>query len=173
MPFSSNLCQVESSLCLDNDDVKTTYSMRTLVSEAMNTKYLKVSMCTLLTDVIDLMLAEKESCAVIIDTDDTLIGFLTLKDIQEYGKFASARSKRPKELLVSELCLLNGGVCSIPWTATPDMELSYAQMTMNKYGVNQVPVVSNIHGRAYPVGILDPDSISLTYSALATRRALS
>ncbi|KAL4392916.1 chloride channel protein CLC-e isoform X2 [Arachis ipaensis] len=173
VPFSSNLCQVESSLCLDNDDVKTTYSMRTLVSEAMNTKYLKVSMCTLLTDVIDLMLAEKESCAVIIDTDDTLIGFLTLKDIQEYGKFASARSKRPKELLVSELCLLNGGVCSIPWTATPDMELSYAQMTMNKYGVNQVPVVSNIHGRAYPVGILDPDSISLTYSALATRRALS
>ncbi|XP_072078228.1 chloride channel protein CLC-e isoform X4 [Arachis hypogaea] len=173
MPFSSNLCQVESSLCLDNDDVKTTYSMRTLVSEAMNTKYLKVSMCTLLTDVIDLMLAEKESYAVIIDTDDTLIGFFTLKDIQEYVKFATARSKMPKELLVSELCLLNGGVCSIPWTATPDMELSYAQMTMNKYGVNQVPVVRNIHGRAYPVGILDPDSISLTYSALATRRALS
>ncbi|MED6173219.1 hypothetical protein PIB30_057203 [Stylosanthes scabra] len=174
VPFSSNLCQVESSLCVeDDDDVETTYSTRTLVSEAMNARYLKVSMCTLLTDVIDLMLAEKESCAVIIDTDDTLVGFLTLKDIQEYGKIAKARSEKPKELLVSELCLLNGGVCSVPWTATPDMELSYAQMTMNKYGVNQVAVVRNIHERAYPVGILDLDSISLTYSALATRRSLS
>ena len=96
-PFSSNLCQVESSLCVEDDDVETAYSIRrTLVSEAMNTRYLVVSMCTLLTEVIDLMLAEKQSCAVIIDTDDTLIGLLTLRDIQEYGKFAKARSKKPK-----------------------------------------------------------------------------
>ncbi|XP_061367374.1 chloride channel protein CLC-e [Gastrolobium bilobum] len=168
----SNLCEVESSLCVEDDNVETAFVRRTFVSEAMKTRYVTVSMCTLLTDVIDLMLAEKQSCAVIVDNDDTLIGFFTLRDIQEYGKFAKARSRKPKELLVSELCLLNGGICTVPWTATPDMELRYAQMIMKKHGVNQVPVVRNIYERAYPVGILDPDSISLTCSALATRQSL-
>ncbi|TKY57565.1 Chloride channel protein CLC-e [Spatholobus suberectus] len=171
--YLSNLCQVESSLCVEDDNVETTYFVRrTFVSEAMKTRYVMVSMCTLLTEVIDLMLAEKQSCAVIVDIDDTLIGFLTLRDIQEYGKFAKARSKKHKELLVSELCLLNGEICSVPWTATPDMELRYAQMVMKERGFNQVPVVRNIYEKTYPVGIIDPESISLTCSALATRKSL-
>lgn len=96
-PYMTNLCQVESSLCVEDDTVETTYIVRkTFVSEAMKTRYVTVSMCTLLTEVIDLMIAEKQSCAVIVDTDDTLIGFLTLRDIQEYGKFAKARSKKHK-----------------------------------------------------------------------------
>ncbi|XP_027939941.1 chloride channel protein CLC-e isoform X1 [Vigna unguiculata] len=173
-PYMSNLCQVESSLCIEDDNVETTYIVRrTFVSEAMKTRYVTVSMCTLLTEVIDLMIAEKQSCAVIVDTDDTLIGFLTLRDIQEYGKFAKARSKKDKELLVSELCLLDGQICSVPWTATPDMELRYAQMIMKERGFNQVPVVRNIYERTYPVGIIDPESIRLTCSALATRETLS
>lgn len=95
--YLSNLCQVESSLCVKDDNVETAYYVRrTLVSEAMKTRYVTVSMCTPLTKVIDLMLAEKQSCAVIVDTDDTLIGLLTLRDIQEYGKFAKARSKNSK-----------------------------------------------------------------------------
>ncbi|CAJ1971655.1 unnamed protein product [Sphenostylis stenocarpa] len=158
--YLSNLCEVESSLCVEDDNIETTYIVRrTFVSEAMKTRYVTVSMCTLLTEVIDLMLAEKQSCAVIVDTDDTLIGFLTLRDIQEYGKFAKARSQENKELLVSELCLLNGEICSVPWTATPDMELFYAQMIMKERGFNQVPVVRNICERTYPVGIIDPESI--------------
>jgi hypothetical protein len=68
-----------------------------------------------------------------------------------------------QETLVSELCVLNGGICSIPCTATPDMELSHAQMIMKEHGVSQVPVVRNIYGRTCPVGLLDTDSISLTY----------
>jgi hypothetical protein len=68
-----------------------------------------------------------------------------------------------QETLVSELCVLNGGICSIPCTATPDMELSHAQMIMKEHGVGQVPVVRNIYGRTCPVGLLDTDSISLTY----------
>lgn len=67
-----------------------------------------------------------------------------------------------QELLVSELCLLDGGICSVPWTATPDMELRFAQMIMKEHGVDQVPVVRNIYEKTYPVGILDPDSINLT-----------
>lgn len=95
--YLSNLCQVESSLCVEDDNVETAYFARTtFVSEAMKTRYVTVSMRTLLTEVIDLMLAEKQSCAVIVDTDDTLIGFLTLRDIQQYGKFAKARSKKHK-----------------------------------------------------------------------------
>ncbi|RZB66693.1 Chloride channel protein CLC-e isoform B [Glycine soja] len=161
--YLSDLCQVESSLCVEDDNVETTYFVRrTFVSEAMKTRYVAVSMCTPLIEVIDLMLAEKQSCAVIVDTDDTLIGFLTLRDIQEYGKFAKARSTKHKELLVSEFCLLNGEICSVPWTATPDMELHYAQMIMKERRFNHVPVVRNIYERTYPVGIIDPESISLT-----------
>ncbi|KAK7258283.1 hypothetical protein RIF29_23854 [Crotalaria pallida] len=173
VPYLSSLCQVESSICVEDDNVETTYFVRrTIVSEAMKTRYVTVSMYMLLVEVIDLMLAEKQSCAVIVDTDGSLIGFLTLGDIQEYGKFEKARSKKPKELLVSELCLLNGGVCSVPWTATPDMELLYAQKIMKKHGVDRVPVVRNSYERAYPVGILDGDSISITCSALAIRQSL-
>ncbi|CAJ2633482.1 unnamed protein product [Trifolium pratense] len=171
--YLSNLCQVDSSSSVgDNNDETTNYVRRTLVSEAMKTRYVTVSMCTPLTKVIDLMLAEKQSCAVIVDTDDTLIGLLTLGDIQEFGKSAKSGSTKPKETLVSELCVLNGGICSISCTATPDMELSHAQMIMKEHGVSQVPVVRNIYEKTYPAGLLDTDSISLTYSALATIQSL-
>ncbi|KHN46859.1 Chloride channel protein CLC-e [Glycine soja] len=103
--YLSDLCQVESSLCVEDDNVETTYFVR--------------------------------------------------------------------ELLVSEFCLLNGEICSVPWTATPDMELHYAQMIMKERRFNHVPVVRNIYERTYPVGIIDPESISLTCSALATRQSLS
>lgn len=102
--YLSNSCQVESSSRVDdNNDETVNYETRTLVSEAMKTRYVTVSMCTPLAKVIDLMLAEKQSCAVIVDTDDTLIGLLTLGDIQEYGKSAKAGSKNSKvqESLIS------------------------------------------------------------------------
>lgn len=102
--YLSNSCQVESSSRVeDNNDETVNYETRTLVSEAMKTRYVTVSMCTPLAKVIDLMLAEKQSCAVIVDTDDTLIGLLTLRDIQEYGKSAKAGSKNSKvqESLIS------------------------------------------------------------------------
>ncbi|KAK4284914.1 hypothetical protein QN277_001683 [Acacia crassicarpa] len=164
----------ESLLCIEDDIVATTYLRRKiLVSQAMKRRYVTASMGTRLTEVVNLMLAEKQSCAVIVGTDHTLIGFLTLRDIGENSKFAKTRSKKPKELAVSELCLLGGGICSVPWTATPDMDLLSAQMAMKKHGVNHVPVVEKLDERAYPVGILDSDSISLTCSALATKESLS
>lgn len=172
--YLSKSCQVESSSSVeDNNDETMNYVRRTLVSEAMKTRFVTVSMCTPLTKVIDLMLAEKQSCAVIVDTDDTLIGLLTLGDIRAFGKSAKSGSENRKEILVSELCVLNGGICSVPCTVTPDMELYHAQMIMKEHGVNQVPVVKNIYERTYPIGLLDPDSISLTYSALATIQSLS
>jgi CBS domain-containing protein len=95
--YLSKLCQVDSSRSVENNNDETAhYVRRTLVLEAMKTRYVTVSMCTPLTKVIDLMLAEKQSCAVIVDTDDTLIGLLTLGDIQEFGKSAKSGSKNPK-----------------------------------------------------------------------------
>ncbi|KAI4297870.1 hypothetical protein L6164_037731 [Bauhinia variegata] len=172
-PSLGNMSEVESSICQKDDNVETaSLEGRTFVSEAMKTRYVTVSMCTLLTEVLNLMLAEKQSCAVIVDNDDTLIGLLTLGDILEFGKSAKAKSKNPKELLVSELCLLHEGLCRVEWTATPDMVLLSAQMTMKEHGLNQVPVVRRLQERAYPVGILDSESISLTCSALAARECL-
>ncbi|KAL2666287.1 hypothetical protein AAZV13_01G000400 [Glycine max] len=178
--YLSNLCQVESSLRVEDDNIETTYFVRrTFVSEAMKMRYVVVSMCTPLIEVIDLMLAEKQSCVVIVDTDDTLIGFLTLRDIQEYAilyhqlELVDTYHNTCSELLVSEFFLLNGEICSVSWTATPDTELHYAQMIMKKRRFNHVPVVRNIYERTYPVGIIDPESISLTCSALATRQSLS
>lgn len=105
--YLNNLCQVESSLSIeDNNDETAHYVRRTFVSEAMKTRYVIVSMCTQLTKVIDLMLVEKQSCAVIVDTDDTLIGLLTLRDIKKYGKSAKVGSQNPKvqESLISIGC---------------------------------------------------------------------
>ena len=102
--YLSKSCQVESSSSVeDNDDETMNYVRRTLVSEAMKTRYVTVSMCTPLTKVIDLMLAEKQSCAVIVDTNDTLIGLLTLGDIRAFGKSAKFGSENPKvqEILIS------------------------------------------------------------------------
>lgn len=97
VPNSSKLTQVENFLYIKDDNVETTYFKRkTLVSQAMKTRFVRVSMCTPLTEVVNLMLAEKESCAVIVSTDHTLIGLLTLRDIHEYSKFAKASSKKPE-----------------------------------------------------------------------------
>ncbi|KAJ7967056.1 Chloride channel protein [Quillaja saponaria] len=172
--YASNLCDLESSLCIGDNNVEAdNLGKRAFVSEAMRTRYVTVLMSSLLTEVVSLMLAEKQSCAMIVDEDDTLIGLLTLGDIQEYGKIAKAKSKRPKELLVSELCFLDEEICQVPWTATPDMDLLSAQMTMKNHGLSQVPVVKEHFERAPLVGILDNESISLTCRALATRESLS
>ncbi|RXH87834.1 hypothetical protein DVH24_034734 [Malus domestica] len=141
---ASNLCELESSLCIDGSDINTeNLEKRISVSEAMRTRYVTVLMDTLLTEAVTLMLAEKQPCAMIVDDDHILIGLLTLRDIQEFSnKYAKSRRQRPKELIVSEMCSSDGEVCRVPWTATPAMTLLSAQNIMNKYGMNQIPVVT-------------------------------
>lgn len=67
-------------------------------------------------------------------------------------------------LSVSEMCSWNGEICRVPWTATPSMDLLSAQFSMNKYGMNQVPVVKEHveDYRGHPVGLLDAECINLT-----------
>lgn len=92
-PYLSNLCEVESSLCIDDSSIRTKdLEKRIFVSEAMRTRYVTVTMSTLLTEAVTLMLAEKQSCAIIVDNDNLLIGLLTLTDIHDFSKSANDRS---------------------------------------------------------------------------------
>ncbi|XP_065852503.1 chloride channel protein CLC-e [Euphorbia lathyris] len=175
--YSSNLCEVESSLCLD-DDSSTENDMinkRIFVSEAMRTRYVTVFLSTLLAEAVSLMLAEKQSCAVIVDDNNLLVGLLTLGDIEVFSKIAKVKAEKSKELLVSEICSLDGEKCRVPWSANPSMDLFSVQLIMDRYGLSQVPVVSEHveNHTMQPVGLLDRDSINITCRALATRESIT
>ncbi|KAL6211050.1 hypothetical protein ACLB2K_016278 [Fragaria x ananassa] len=171
----SDLCEMESSLCIDDFDIDTEkLEKKILVSEAMRTRYVTVWMNTSLTEAVALMLAEKQPCAMIVDSDQVLIGILTLEDIQKFSnKYAKSR-KQPKELIVYEMCSSDGEACKVPGTATPSMDLFSAQNIMNRYEMNEIPVVTEHpqDQRGHLVGLLDRDCISLTCRALATRESL-
>lgn len=95
--YASNLCEVESSLCVDDSNSETKeLEKRIFVSQAMRTRYVTVLMSTLLIEAVSLMLEEKQTCAVIVDDDHLLIGLLTLEDIQEFSEREKARIRRSK-----------------------------------------------------------------------------
>ncbi|XP_030943814.1 chloride channel protein CLC-e isoform X1 [Quercus lobata] len=174
--YISDLCEIESSLCVNGSDIEAKeLEMGISVSEAMRTRYVTVFMSTSLKDTVTLMLAEKQSCAMIVDESNILIGLLTLGEIEVFSKNFKERSERPKGLSVSEMCSLDGEICRVPWTATPSMDLLSAQISMNKYGMSQVPVVKEHveDCRGHPVGLLDAECINLTCRAQATRESLS
>ncbi|KAM7272755.1 hypothetical protein ACFE04_027418 [Oxalis oulophora] len=162
--YENDLCELESSLCMDDSNILTIeYKKKILVSEAMRTRYVTVTMSTVLTEAINYMLIEKQSCAMVVDDDNILIGFLTLQDIQKFINLTKERNIQP-QLLVSEMCLLDCGNCRVPWAATPNLDLLYAEMMMNRNGANQVPVILE-HDKEYrgnPIGILDRECINLT-----------
>ncbi|CAL5376870.1 unnamed protein product [Camellia sinensis] len=162
--YANNLCKIESSLCVDDsNDATEELERRILVSQAMRTRYVTVLLSTLLTEAVNLMLEEKQSCAIIVDDDNLLVGLLTIRDIQEFSKSSKARRRRPEELLVSEVCSLNGEKCRVLWTITPGMNLFSAQIIMNRHGVSQLPVIlEHVEDqRGLPVGLLDNECISL------------
>ncbi|WCJ28609.1 H(+)/Cl(-) exchange transporter ClcA [Euphorbia peplus] len=175
--YGSNLCEVESSLCLDDDSSteNEVIKRRIFVSEAMRTRYVTVLLSTLLADAVSLMLAEKQSCAVIVDDHNVLVGLLTLRDIEVFSTTAKVKAGRCEELLVSEVCSLDGEKCRVAWTAKPSMDLFSVQLIMDRYGVSQVPVVSeHIENHTkQPVGLLDRDCIDITCRALATRESIT
>ena len=96
-PYFNNLCEVESSLCIDDSSIGTKdLEKRIFVSEAMRTRYVTVMLSTLLTQAVTLMLMEKQSCAIIVDNDNLLMGLLTLTDIHEFSKFAKDKGLESK-----------------------------------------------------------------------------
>lgn len=88
------------SLCVDDTDkYMIELAKRILVSEAMRTQYVTVLMSTLLAEVVTEMLAAKQSCAVIINDKNQLVGVLTLEDIQEFIKSSKRNKMCPKVTL--------------------------------------------------------------------------
>ncbi|RAL41218.1 hypothetical protein DM860_010012 [Cuscuta australis] len=147
----------------DND--RHEWTKKTLVSQAMRTDYITVSMNTLLAEVVSLMLAEKQSCALIVDENNLLIGLLPLGDIEIYMK--KSRTKRGKDLAVSHLCSSPENERRVLWTVTPNTSLFSAQTLMESHGMNLLPVVLE-HG-GHPVGFLDRECIDITCRGLEIR----
>ncbi|XP_027118015.2 chloride channel protein CLC-e-like isoform X1 [Coffea arabica] len=137
---------------------------RILVAQAMRTRYATVMMSTSVAEAVSLMLAEKQSCAAIVDDKDLLIGLLTLANIQQFTELSKAKTKSPKELTVSEVCAPEGEECQIPLSVTPNMSLLSAQTLMYRHRMSQVPVVQD---QGHPVGLLDNECISLICRGLA------
>ncbi|KAL5706827.1 hypothetical protein ACHQM5_024945 [Ranunculus cassubicifolius] len=175
---SSGLCELESSLCIDDSfDELENLEERMVVSEAMQTRYVSVLMTTLLSEAVSLMLSEKQSCALIVDHDNLLVDFVTLGDIQEFCKFNNGNNKKPKveRPVISEIYKVNKEKGRLLWTATQDMKLISATSIMNKHGLDQLPVVSE-HVKAqsgYPIGVLDRECINLACRAVATQEFLT
>lgn len=94
----SSICKLESSLCLnsESDDDADNLADEILVSQAMKTRYVTTLMSTSLTDVVSLMLEEKQSCALIVDDNNWLIGQLTLSDIQQFIELPMATNRKPQ-----------------------------------------------------------------------------
>ncbi|CAH9107914.1 unnamed protein product [Cuscuta europaea] len=96
----SDLCKLESSLCLnDFDDDTGDWVKKIIVSQAMRTDHITVLMSTLLTEVLSLMLAKKQSCALIVDENNSLIGQLDLGDIQLYGNVKISKIQGKESLV--------------------------------------------------------------------------
>lgn len=74
-----------------------------------------------------------------------------------------------------DVCALDGENCQVPCTAKPSMDLFSVQIIMDRYGLSQVPVISeNVEDyRGYPVGLLDRECISITCRFLHKLSTLS
>ncbi|XP_057781205.1 chloride channel protein CLC-e [Salvia miltiorrhiza] len=167
----SSICELESSLCV-NSDSEDDFGDGILVSQAMRRRYVTTRMSSSLTDVVSLMLEEKQSCALIVDDNDWLLGQLTLVDIQDFIQFSMAKTTKPPQVpRVSELMSSSyGGRCVVSCTTTPNMSLLTALSLMNRQGVSQLPVILEDGGRL--VGLLDRESIDVASRAFAIRDGL-
>ncbi|KAL2903329.1 Chloride channel protein CLC-e [Bienertia sinuspersici] len=173
---TDNVCEIESSSCFDDFDVEAEeVERRIYVSQAMRTGFATVLRSTSLFEAVTLMFAEKQSCALIVDEDNHLIGLLSLEDILVFSKSAQAKRRKAEEILVADTCSLDGNKHEMLWTATPDMDLLSAEIIMNKNGLSQLPVVSEVGQgrRGKPVGIIDMQCIKLACRAFATKEYLN
>lgn len=92
----TSICELESSLCLNSESDDENLKDEIPVSQAMRRRYVKTELSSCVTDVVSLMLEEKQSCALIVDDDNCLIGQLTLADIQNFIKLSIARNRKPE-----------------------------------------------------------------------------
>ncbi|XP_021731722.1 chloride channel protein CLC-e-like [Chenopodium quinoa] len=173
---TDNICEIESSSCFDDSDAETEEVERKIfVSQAMRTSFATVLRSTSLIEAVTLMLAEKQSCALIVDDYNYLIGVLSLEDILVISKSAQANGRKSEEILVADTCSHDGEKDEVLWTATPDMDLLSAEIIMIRHGLSQLPVISEVGEgcRGKPVGIIDMQCIELACRAVAAKEYLN
>ncbi|XP_048491850.1 chloride channel protein CLC-e isoform X2 [Beta vulgaris subsp. vulgaris] len=92
-----NICEIESSSCFDDSDTENEEAERRIfVSQAMRTRFATVLQSTSLLEAVNLMLAEKQSYALIVNKDNHLMGLLSLEDILEFSKSAQTKKRKPE-----------------------------------------------------------------------------
>uniref|UniRef100_A0A803LNV0 Chloride channel protein n=2 Tax=Chenopodium quinoa TaxID=63459 RepID=A0A803LNV0_CHEQI len=173
---TDNICEIESSSCFDDSDAESDEVERKIfVSQAMRTSFATVLRSTSLIEAVTLMLAEKQSCALIVDEYNYLIGILSLEDILVISKSAQANGRKSEEILVADTCSLDGEKHEVLWTVTPDMDLLSAEIIMIRHGLSQLPVISEVGEgcRGKPVGIIDMQCIKLACRAVAVKEYLN
>ncbi|XP_024314893.1 chloride channel protein CLC-e isoform X3 [Brachypodium distachyon] len=165
---TAELCKLESSLCLYN--VRDENILENLtVAEAMKTRYISVSLTTPIIEALNLMFVEKQPFVVIIESNKSLVGLLTLKDFQDFCgtvKITKAQTE-VHEHLVSHVCgVIKCKMCSV----TPQMPLATAEKIMDSHGVDQLPVISANHQDGGPlIGFIDRECITIARRASAAK----
>uniref|UniRef100_A0A0D9V4P3 CBS domain-containing protein n=1 Tax=Leersia perrieri TaxID=77586 RepID=A0A0D9V4P3_9ORYZ len=168
----TELCKLESSLCVY--DAKHENMLENLtVAEAMKTKYISVSVTTPVVEALNLMLVEKQSFVMVIESNKSLVGLLTLKDIQDFCKTAKITSVQTEEPILSIVCeAVKCKMCPV----TPQTPLTTVEKIMDSHGTDQLPVVSehvSHKNRGLLVGFVDKEGITIARRALATKDLLS
>uniref|UniRef100_A0A0E0JMZ6 Chloride channel protein n=1 Tax=Oryza punctata TaxID=4537 RepID=A0A0E0JMZ6_ORYPU len=168
----TDLCKLESSLCV-YDAKHENFLENLTVAEAMKTKYISVSKTTPVVEALNLMLVEKQPFVMIIESNRSLIGLVTLKDIQDFCRTAKTTGAQTEEPVQTYIC---GAVKCKMWPVTPQTLLTTVEKIMDSYGVDQLPVVSehvNRQDRGFLVGFVDKEGIAITRRAVATKYLLS
>ncbi|KAK8957179.1 Chloride channel protein CLC-e [Platanthera zijinensis] len=177
LPQSSDLCELESSLCVyDHSTTMNDFTERLIVSQAMRTRYITVQMSTTVRETIKLMILEKQYCALITDSSNLLLGLISLEEIQEYGRTPQAYVGKTEAdgIQVSDVLQTEENKTRV-WTASPNMPLSAARRIMDSHVLDQLPVVSHmVDGQISGplVGLLDRECIEITCRALAADELL-
>ncbi|CAO1945691.1 unnamed protein product [Urochloa humidicola] len=171
---SQELCKIESSLCVYEANDENMFRNLT-VAEAMKTNYFSVSMTTPLIEALDLMVAEMQPFVMITDSNTSVIGLLTLKDIQDFCKAAKTTKAQAetKEFLVSHV--YQAGNCK-SCSVTPQIPLTTAEKVMDSHGVDHLPVVSehaNLQDRGLLIGFVDRECIAIARRAMSVKELFS
>ncbi|MCO5581203.1 hypothetical protein L7F22_035081 [Adiantum nelumboides] len=174
------LCSIDDSLCMASRD----FDEEKLISEitvakAMRTFFTAVAPSITVHDALDIMLARKEWCALLVRDGNILEGIVTFADIQQrVERIVENDSLKVANLPLSEICIswAHEGASFPVVTAYPEMSLKAARKLMTARGLRQIPIVSRelyLQGKVKVLlGILDRDCILLACRAEATRRLL-
>ena len=87
----NDLCNIDASLCLADLEISEEQLAEEIpVMMAMRTRFASVSMTTTVRDAMSAMVEEKEWCVLLLDSNQRLLGLLTLADIQQAAGVATS-----------------------------------------------------------------------------------